>query len=158
MSDKPWKQHERNAAKQFGTLRKPGSGSQGRADQTRSDSMHPKVFIEHKTRKTCAIRTLVNATRKLAAREGKTAVVVARETGKPGAIYSAHEHDLRALVVQWIAANHSTALWDDIIAAIREREGVDPGDVALPPPRGEDDGRLHTYCYEDDGTIRKCLP
>lgn len=137
MSDKPWKQHERKAAATFGALRKPGSGSQGRADQTRSDSCHERVFIECKTRAKCVVRTLVNATRKLAAREGKTAVVVTRETGKPGAIYSAHEADLRALVVAWVVANHSTGLWDEITAAIRERHGVDAGDCSLPPRGGE---------------------
>jgi hypothetical protein len=137
MPDKPWKQHERKAAATFGALRKPGSGSQGRADQTRSDSCHPLIYLECKTRAKCVIRTLVNATRKLAKAEGKTAVVITRETGKPGAIYSAHESDLRALVVQWVVANHSLELWDEIVVAVKNAYGIEPGDCALPPRGGE---------------------
>lgn len=37
------------------------------------------------------------------------------------------------------------------------REAIDA--ARKPPRRGDEpDGRIHTYCQEDDGTIRKCLP
>lgn len=90
----------------FGTLRKPGSGSQGRGDQTRSDSMHERLFIECKSRKKCATRSLVNDARAKAKKEGKLAtVIVERETGKPGAILSVHDSEWPIVVAEWLLAN-----------------------------------------------------
>lgn len=123
-----WKKHERKAAAVLGTQRKPGSGSQGRADQTRSDTVHARLFIECKSRARCATRTLVNAARKLAKGEGKTAVIVERETGKPGAIWSVHQDDLPAFVAEWVAANYTPELMDTIYAAIKAAQGLDPDD------------------------------
>jgi len=41
-----WKRREREAARLFGAERQPLSGSGGRADRTRSDSTHDRLFIE----------------------------------------------------------------------------------------------------------------
>ena len=43
-----WKHRERDAAAVFGAKRQPLSGSSGRDDLTRSDSLHKKLFIETK--------------------------------------------------------------------------------------------------------------
>lgn len=104
MADKPWKQHERAAAKVVGSLRKPGSGSQGRQDQTRSDSVHPTLFIECRTRKKSVVRTWLMEARRLARKEKKTAALVIREAGKPGAIWCVHQDDLAAFVAEYLAA------------------------------------------------------
>lgn len=128
MSDKPWKKHERAAAKVIGSLRKPGSGSQGRADETRSDSKHPRLYLEVKTRAKSVIRTLVNDTRKLAAKEGKAAVVVTRETGKPGAVWSVHEADLKAVCLEVLAANYTPELVNELLAAVKAHQGIEPED------------------------------
>jgi hypothetical protein len=41
-----WKRREREAARLFGAERQPLSGSGGRADRTRSDSTHDRLFVE----------------------------------------------------------------------------------------------------------------
>lgn len=91
-----WKRHERMAAAMIGSLRKPGSGSQGRSDMTRSDTVDPVFYVECKTRARCVTRTTVNEAKERAKHEGKIAVVVQRETGKQGSIWSIHESDLHA--------------------------------------------------------------
>jgi hypothetical protein len=52
-----WKARERVIARQFGAERQVCSGGMGRADQTRSDSTHPTLFIETKLRARCPVLT-----------------------------------------------------------------------------------------------------
>lgn len=123
MADKPWKKHERQAAKVVGSLRKPGSGSQGRSDETRSDSKHERLFVECRTRKKSLMRTWLMEARRLAKKENKTAVLVLREAGKPGAVWCCHQDDLPAAVAEYLLAN------PEVAAATAERlraEGVIP--------------------------------
>jgi hypothetical protein len=89
-----WKRRERQAAHLFGAERQPGSGSAGRADQTRSDSTHDHLFVETKLRASPAIRTLWEKTAALARREGKVPVLAIYAKGKPGALIVVHEMHL----------------------------------------------------------------
>jgi hypothetical protein len=77
-----WKRREREAAGLFGTARTPLSGGNGRI--TRSDSLHPDLFVETKLREHHAVYSLFREVEKLAAVEHKTAVVVLAEKHKPG--------------------------------------------------------------------------
>ncbi len=90
-----WKGRERKAARIYGTLRKPGSGSQGRADQTRSDSMHEDLYIETKTRPTCATRSLYDDTRAKALKEGKVPVLMLAAKYRAGFLVVIHSDDLQ---------------------------------------------------------------
>jgi hypothetical protein len=68
---------------------------------TRSDSVDERLYIECKTRKRCATRTILMDARSKAKKEGKIAIVVERETGKPGAIWSIHQDDLYAFCIEF---------------------------------------------------------
>ena len=129
-----WQKCEQRVADLFGCKRQPGSGSGGRDDVTCSDSTHPRLFLETKLRATHAARSLHDATRKLAGKEGKTPVVCLADKNRPGFLVCVHSDDLAAVVVQFCAAHPE--LHAAIITAIREREGIEPDDI-LPPRGGE---------------------
>lgn len=95
-----WQRKEQQAAKLFGSRRKVLSGSSGRDDETRSDSVHPRLYIETKLRAASATRTLWEATRTLARREGKTPVLMLYGKGKVGALVVCHEGDLAAVAAE----------------------------------------------------------
>jgi hypothetical protein len=88
-----WKQRERDGAALFGTKRKPGSGSWGRSDQTSSDSMHDRLYIEQKTREKHSVRTLWEETKVKAKKEGKVPVLVLWDKGRQGPLVVMHEDD-----------------------------------------------------------------
>lgn len=93
-----WKRRERDAARLFGAERQPLSGSAGRADRSRSDSTHGRLFIETKLRASSSVRTLWDETRRRARLEGKVPVLVLYAKGKPGGLVVCHEFDLAALL------------------------------------------------------------
>jgi len=97
-----WKGGERRIAARFGTKRTPLSG--GNSGHTRSDTLHPRLFVEAKLRKVHSAVTLWRDTAELARLEGKTPVVALQEKGKNGFWVLAHIDDLpavaRELVVQ----------------------------------------------------------
>ena len=71
-----WKGKERDLNKPFGSLRNRLSGSSGRADQTRSDGTHPRLFLECKhTQHSTALNTLYRKTAAMAKVEGKIPVL-----------------------------------------------------------------------------------
>ncbi len=79
-----WKRLERALARAFGAERNRLSGSSGRADQSRSDSTHPRLFLECKhTKKESAVGTLYKKTAKLAKIEEKIPVIGLRADGEP---------------------------------------------------------------------------
>lgn len=82
MSDKTWKRRERAVADLFGSVRTPLSGGSSRI--TRSDSLHPRLFVETKLRARHAVVTLWRAVATLAKQENKTPVLALTERGKPG--------------------------------------------------------------------------
>ena len=77
MIKKTWKNIESKIAKFFGTTRTPRSG--GNSKQTRSDTLHPELFIEVKYRETMSIGQLFRRTEELAKKENKIPVVVVQE-------------------------------------------------------------------------------
>jgi hypothetical protein len=119
MADKPWKRMERCVARKVKTLRKPGSGSWGRSDQTQSDTVDEVLFIEAKQRKQCFTCRLLKETRVLAKKEGKIAVVVQQESGKPGRAWTVHEDDLHAFCIEY-AGRHLTPTTLDEIQDVAE--------------------------------------
>ena len=70
MSSKRWKQVERIFASYFGTERVPLSG--GNSKHTRSDTLHPELFLEVKQTAVSAVATLYEKTVAMAKVEGKT--------------------------------------------------------------------------------------
>lgn len=95
MADKAWKQFERRVARFFGTERNALSG--GNSKLTRSDSLHPSLFIEAKQRKRFAAIRLWDATKRLGNRERKTPIVCLSEKGRPGFWILIHSDDLKTL-------------------------------------------------------------
>ena len=92
-----WKAAERKVAAMFGTLRQRLSGSSGRPDETASDTKHPRLFIEVKYREIHSVRTLFDATAKLAKKEGKITLVALVDKRKPGFLLCFHSNDLAAI-------------------------------------------------------------
>jgi len=99
-----WQRTEARAADLFGSHRQPGSGSGGREDLTRSDSVHPTLFIESKLRGTHTTRTLHDATKTLAKREGKTPVLTLFDKARPGFLVCVHCDDLAEVLAEYAAA------------------------------------------------------
>ncbi len=95
MSDKAWKQFERRVARFFKTERNALSG--GNSKLTRSDTLHPELFIECKQRKRFAAVSLWDATKRLADKENKTPVICLSEKGRPGFWIVVHSDDLTTL-------------------------------------------------------------
>jgi hypothetical protein len=88
----------------FGCNRQVGSGSAGRPDLTASDSTHPTLFIESKLRDRHTARTLHDATKRLAAREGKTPVLALFDKNRPGCLVVIHSDDLATVLAEFAAA------------------------------------------------------
>jgi len=76
-----WKRRERQVARFFGAERNPLSG--GSAKHSRSDTLHPELYLEVKTRKRHASISEWRKTAKKAAMEKKVPAVCLAETGKP---------------------------------------------------------------------------
>lgn len=79
----------------FATQRTPLSGGSSR--HTRSDTLHPRLFIEVKERARHALYTLYRQTSQLARGEGKVPVVAICETGRQGFLVACHVDDLQAV-------------------------------------------------------------
>lgn len=95
MADKAWKQFERRVARYFGVERNALSG--GNSKITRSDTLHPDLFIECKQRKRFAAIRLWDETKHLADREAKTPVVCLSEKNRPGFWILIHSDDIHHL-------------------------------------------------------------
>jgi hypothetical protein len=133
-----WKRAEARFAELFACRRQPLSGSSGRDDLTASDTTHARLFCEVKYRASHAARSLWEATRTLARKERKTAVVGLVDRGKPGALIVVHEDDLPELVVEYCAAlvRRDPDAADRLMGRIGEARlrlaGEDPGRDLLP--------------------------
>lgn len=90
--DKSWKSFERRVARFFNTERNALSG--GNSKLTRSDTLHPDLFIECKQRKRFAAIRLWDQTKLLAAKENKTPVICLSEKNRPGFWILVHSDDL----------------------------------------------------------------
>jgi hypothetical protein len=90
-----WKAVERRIAAFFGSRRTPLSG--GNSGHTRSDTLHPSLFVEAKHRAKHTTYTLYRETAELAKAEGKLPVIALHEKGKPGFLVCCHCDDLKEL-------------------------------------------------------------
>jgi hypothetical protein len=93
--DKAWKRAERQVGQFFGAHRTPLSGGNGRI--TRSDTLHPSLFIETKyfsTDRFNAVESLYNVTAEMAKREHKTPIVCLKRARKTGFLMVLRECDL----------------------------------------------------------------
>jgi hypothetical protein len=104
-----WKRSEEKVAATFGARRQPLSGASGCDDLTASDTTHPTLFIESKLRARHTTRTLHDATKKLAAWEGKTPVLALFDKNRPGFLLVVHCDDLPVLLAEYAAALPSEA-------------------------------------------------
>jgi len=93
--DKSWKAFERRVARFFNTERNALSG--GNSKLTRSDTLHPDLFIECKQRKRFAAIRLWDQTRNLAIKEDKTPVICLSEKNRPGFWILVHSEELSKL-------------------------------------------------------------
>ena len=104
MMSKSWKVFERKVARMFGTERTPLSG--GNSRHTRSDTLHPELFVECKKHKKMAIHKLWKETKELADLESKVPVVITKETGKQFTLVTARIQDLE-VVLGYLKENES---------------------------------------------------
>jgi len=79
MADKSWKRAERKGAAAIGSPRTPLSGGSSR--HTRSDSLHPVIFLEMKYRKSFSVVSLIRREEVKAKKEGKIAVLGFQQRG-----------------------------------------------------------------------------
>jgi hypothetical protein len=121
-----WQKREQAAAALFLALRQPGSGSSGRPDETRSDSRHPRFFIECKAYARHAVRTLHDKTRVLALREKKLPVLCLSDKNRPGFLVAIHSSDLDAFVAEYVAM-HAVRMEPLIRQAHMRQAGVPEG-------------------------------
>ena len=121
-----WKARERQAAAMFGAKRNRCSGSSGLAHESRSDSNHPRLFLEVKLRAKCAVWQLFKATAELARKEKKTPVVLLALKGQADFLVVVRSSDLRALIAEYAAAlpeGDKDALEGSIRRAYLEQRG-----------------------------------
>lgn len=87
-----WKHMERVVATFFGTRRNPLSG--GNSGHSRSDSLHPEIFIESKFRAKLPVWDLFYETADLAKLEKKIPVVALKKKGQKGFLIVCEMKDL----------------------------------------------------------------
>jgi hypothetical protein len=104
-NSRTWKKAEGRVAALFDARRQVLSGSSGRRDATRSDTSHPRLFNEAKYRERHAVRSLFDATKALAWKEGKAPVVALVDKGRPGCLVCVHFDDLPSVVAEFTLAN-----------------------------------------------------
>lgn len=95
MSEPWWKKLERRVAAWFGSERTPLSGGNSKA--TRSDTLHERLYIEVKGRVKHSAVSLWRDTHEKARKEGKIAVCVLAEKGRPGFWLLVRDQDLEAI-------------------------------------------------------------
>ena len=95
MTNKAWKQRERDVASFFKGQRNALSG--GNSKVTRADVIHKKLFIECKLRAKHSVVSLWDDTAKLAKIEGKIPVVALCEKNRAGFWIMVHSSDLEEL-------------------------------------------------------------
>ncbi len=79
MPDKAWKRAERQGAAVIGSTRTPLSG--GASRHTRSDTLHPTIYLEMKYRKRFAIVEQIRQEEVKAKKEHKVAVLGLQQRG-----------------------------------------------------------------------------
>ncbi len=79
MPDKAWKAFERRIAKSLGTVRTPLSGKASR--HTSSDTLHPDLYVESKTRATLVVDHWFSLVADAAKLEFKTPILALHRRG-----------------------------------------------------------------------------
>ena len=100
MSDKPWKRAERKGATLLGTTRTPLSGGSSR--HTRSDTLHPVIYLEMKYRKSFAVVSQIRKEEVKAKKEGKVAVLGFQQRGLKTRYYLINEK-LMAILMEHLS-------------------------------------------------------
>jgi hypothetical protein len=102
MPDTAFKQRERDAAAFWGTLR-AANNSSGRPDYDGSDSLHPRIHLETKLRKT-QLRSLWESAKKKALkfRVKKTPVLMVAQKNCPGFLVCVHSDDFELACQEWL--------------------------------------------------------
>ena len=98
MTNKAWKQRERDVASFFKGTRNALSG--GNSKVTRADVIHKNLFIECKLRSKHSVISLWDDTAKLAKAEDKTPVIALCEKNRPGFWVMVHSSDLNKLFTE----------------------------------------------------------
>ena len=106
MADKTWKAVERRLARFFGAQRNPLSGRNSK--HSRSDSLHPLLYLECKHRVRHSAVTLWRDSAAKAKKENKIPVVALAEKGKRGFFLVIHSDDLLAVSNQRALARRLT--------------------------------------------------
>jgi hypothetical protein len=121
-----WQKTEDRAARFFGAKRRVLSGSANRGDIGGDDASHPTLFIESKLRASSAVRTLHDAVRKRAMKEGnKTPVVCLFGKHRPGFLLCIHSDDLAIVLAEFAAAlpDEQRSRLVGLIRTARARQG-----------------------------------
>ena len=95
MHKSTWKQGESRFAKIFGTVRNALSG--GNSKMTRSDSIHPELFLSSKHGKRHAIWTLYDEEKPKAVKENKIPVIGIHRMNSPGILIVIHSDDIQTV-------------------------------------------------------------
>ena len=90
-----WKAFERRVARFFGSRRAPLSGSNGGA--TRSDTLHPALYIECKLRSRSPVHRLFALVEKAAAKESKVPALALQEKNHAGWLLICRPADVHLL-------------------------------------------------------------
>lgn len=106
MPTKTWKGRERKTAKDFGSERTPLSG--GNSKHTRSDSLHPQLFIEHKHRQSHTAVNLYDETAKLAKKENKITVIALSQHSRHGYLILIDPKDLDVIAELYKGCENKT--------------------------------------------------
>lgn len=100
-----WKARERQAATLFGAKRQRCSGSSGLEHETRSDSTHPRLFIEGKLRASSPVHRLFGPIGARAKAEGAIPVVALECEGHSGFLVVVRSSDLAELAALQASAD-----------------------------------------------------
>lgn len=111
MPDKAWKAFERRIAKSLGTVRTPLSG--GASRHTRSDTLHPDLYVECRQRKHSAVCNWFYQYRRRAEQEKKVPVM---------ALHQANSRYTLA-IIDW---DFFLKLWNMANDWVSEHEGTAP--------------------------------
>lgn len=101
MPDKAWKRAERKGATLLGTTRTPLSGGSSR--HTRSDTLHPVIYLEMKYRKRFIVVSQIQKEEKKAKKEGKIAVLGFQQRGLKTRYYLINEK-LMAFLMSYLGS------------------------------------------------------
>lgn len=101
MPDAAWKALERRIAHDLGVERTPLSGGSSRI--TRSDTLHPELYVEIKLRAKHSIFTLFKQVRVDARKEGKRPIAVLHEKYHPGSL----------AVIDWAWFREMYSVWKE---------------------------------------------